>query len=239
MIVVLIMGLITGSFTGVVCHRIPRNESIFLPGSRCDSCLKPIAFCHNIPIVSFLQQKGICCYCGSKINRLYFTLEILTPVLFLILYYYYGLSILFFYKAFIFTVLMAASAVDIETYTIPDRFYIMLLIISFIYSSISNNLESWLLGTASYGFPLLLLYFISGIIQKEIIGFGDIKLMYAVGGVLSYSGVKNLLLFYEILYLSSGFFALFLIFIRKNSLKSYAAFAPFRCFSAFICGVFL
>ena len=116
MIAVLILGLIAGSFTGVVCYRIPRNESIIFPGSRCDSCMSKIAFYQNIPVLSFLLQRGKCHSCGAKIRKLYFILEILTPVLFLFLYFVYGLSIIFFYKAFVYSVLLAASFIDIETH---------------------------------------------------------------------------------------------------------------------------
>ena len=106
MIAVLILGLIAGSFTGVVCYRIPRNESIIFPGSRCDSCMSKIAFYRNIPVLSFLLQRGKCHSCGVKIRKSYFILEILTPALFLFLYFVYGLSIIFFYKAFVYSVLL-------------------------------------------------------------------------------------------------------------------------------------
>ena len=239
MIAVLILGLIAGSFTGVLCYRIPRNESIIFPGSRCDSCMSKIAFYRNIPVLSFLLQGGKCHHCGKKIKKLYFILEILTPALFLLLYFSYGLSIVFFYKAFVFSILLAVSFIDIETHIIPDRFYIILLITGFIYSVLQNNPENWFLGTASYGLPVFLLYSASDFIKKEIIGFGDVKLVCAVGGFISYSGLKNLLWFYEVLYISAGIFSVFLIFSGKRTLKCYMAFAPFICLSAFISGVFL
>ena len=239
MIAVLILGLIAGSFTGVVCYRIPRNESIIFPGSRCDSCMSKIAFYRNIPVLSFLLQRGKCHSCGVKIRKSYFILEILTPALFLFLYFVYGLSIIFFYKAFVYSVLLAASFIDIETHTIPDRFYNILLVTGFFYSVFYNNPENWFLGAASYGFPVLLLYSASDFLKKEIIGFGDVKLICAVGGFISYSGLKNLLWFYEILYISAGIFSVFLIFSGKRTLKCYMAFAPFICFSAFISGVCL
>lgn len=141
MITALLLGLAAGSFTGVICYRIPRNESIIFPGSRCDNCKIKINFFHNIPILSFLLQKGKCRNCGKKIKKLYFLLEILIPFLFIFLYFSYGLSIVFFYKALTFTVLIAASFIDIETYVIPDRFYIILLIISFFYSVFQNDTE--------------------------------------------------------------------------------------------------
>ena len=239
MIAVLILGLIAGSFTGVICYRIPRNESIIFPGSRCDHCKTKIPMFRNIPVFSFLIQDGKCHYCGKRIRTTYFILEILTPSLFLVLYFYYGLSIVFFYKAFIFSILLAASFIDIETHVIPDRFYITILITGFIFSVLHNTPESWFLGAASYGLPVLLLYSASDFMQKEIIGFGDVKLICAAGGFISYSGLKDLLWFYEILYVSAGIFSVFLILFKKRTLKCYMAFAPFICFSAFMCGVFV
>lgn len=239
MIAALILGLITGSFTGVICYRIPRNESIIFPGSKCDRCAAKIAFYRNIPVFSFLLQHGKCHRCGIKIKRSYFILEILTPVLFLILYFSHGFSIIFFYKAFVYSILLAASFIDIETHIIPDRFFIILLITGLLYSVLWNNPENWFLGAASYGLPVLLLYSASDFINKEIIGFGDVKLICAAGGFISYSGLKNLLWFYEILYISAGIFSFFLIFFRKRTLKCYVAFAPFICFSVFISEVYL
>lgn len=239
MIAALILGLTAGSFTGVLCHRIPRNESIVFPGSRCDECMTKIAFYRNIPIFSFLLQKGKCHNCGKKIKSLYFILEIITPVLFAVLYIFYGLSFVFFYKAFVFTILLAVSFIDIETHIIPDRCYIILLVTGFIYSVFCADTETWFLGASSYGLPVLLLYSASDFIKKEVIGFGDVKLICAVGGFLSYSGLKNLFWFYEILYISAGIFSIFLIFFRKRTLKCYIAFGPFICFSSFINGVLL
>ena len=234
MITALFLGLAAGSFIGVLSYRIPKNESIIFPGSRCENCMSPIPLYNNIPVISFLIQKGKCRNCGAKIKNLYFILEILTPVLFVILYCFHGFSIVFFYKALSFSVLLAASAVDIETHSIPDEFYITLLFAGFIYSGFWGSPEKWFLGMASYVFPVLLLYFFSDFITKEIIGFGDIKLMSAVGGFLSYSGLRNLLYFYEVLYISAGFFSLILIFFKKRKLESYIAFAPFIFFSVFI-----
>ena len=239
MITALILGLIAGSFTGVVCYRIPRNKSILFPGSRCDSCMAKIAIYRNIPILSFLLQNGKCHNCGKRIRKIYFVLEILMPSLFLILYLYYGLSLGFFYRAFVFSILIAASLIDIETHIIPDRFYIILIISGFIFSILRDTPESWFLGMAAYGLPVLLLYSASDFIHKEIIGFGDVKLICAVGGFISYSGLKNLLWFYETLYICAGIFSIFLILFRKRTLKCYMAFAPFICLSAFISGVFL
>ena len=126
-----------------------------------------------------------------------------------------------------------------ETRIIPDRFYIILIISRSIFSVLRDTSESWFIGMAAYGLPVLLLYSASDFIHKEIIGFGDVKLICAVGGFISYSGLKNLLWFYETLYICAGIFSIFLILFRKRTLKCYMAFAPFICLSAFISGVFL
>lgn len=224
---IILISLITGSFAGVLVHRIPVNEKIVFSRSRCDICKNRIAIYNNIPVLSFIWQKGRCKHCGKRIDRIYLYLEIITLLFFIILYKLHGLNTVFFYKNIVLTILLISAFIDIKTQIIPDRLYISILLISFIFSFTERNLENWYLGMAAFCFPLLLIYSLSDIFKKELIGFGDIKLMCSVGGFITYTSIANIICFYEILYITSGFFCILLIFLKKPKKRIYIAFAPF------------
>jgi leader peptidase (prepilin peptidase)/N-methyltransferase len=75
-------GLVFGSFITVLVHRIPRGESIVLPGSACPNCGTPIAPRDNIPVVSYLTLRGRCRHCGARISAQYPLTEAITGALF-------------------------------------------------------------------------------------------------------------------------------------------------------------
>jgi len=77
-----VFGAIIGSFLNVVIHRVPREESIVFPNSRCPSCGAAIAFYDNIPILSYAMLGGRCRGCSSPISIRYPAVELLTALLF-------------------------------------------------------------------------------------------------------------------------------------------------------------
>ena len=82
--IVIVFGLIVGSFLNVVIHRLPHDQSIVSPGSSCPSCKTPIRWYQNIPLLSFLILRGKCAKCGAAIHWRYPLVEFLTAVLFFI-----------------------------------------------------------------------------------------------------------------------------------------------------------
>lgn len=93
-ILVLGFGLIIGSFLNAVIYRIPREISMIRPRSSCPSCghvLRPIDL---VPVFSYLCLKGHCRYCKSKVPLNYLTIEILTSILYLVIYISFGDSVL-------------------------------------------------------------------------------------------------------------------------------------------------
>ena len=92
-IIFIISGLVAGSFLEVVIHRVPRKLSIIKPASFCPGCKRKIAFYDNIPLVSFIILKGRCRYCKNKIPVTSLLVEMLTGLLFLANYIFFGLTI--------------------------------------------------------------------------------------------------------------------------------------------------
>src|SRR5438445_12946584 len=76
-----VVGAIIGSFLNVVIHRLPREESIVFPNSRCPSCGTVIAFYDNIPLLSYAVLRGRCRSCKTHISVRYPAVELLTALL--------------------------------------------------------------------------------------------------------------------------------------------------------------
>ena len=64
------LGAVIGSFLNVVIYRLPRDQSLVRPASRCPACEKPIAWWANVPLLSYLALRGRCFHCKARISPL-------------------------------------------------------------------------------------------------------------------------------------------------------------------------
>ncbi len=75
-LLVFFVGAAVGSFVNVVVSRLPLEKNLIWPGSRCGSCLQPIRWYDNLPLVSYLWLRGRCRTCGAKFSARYFLVEL-------------------------------------------------------------------------------------------------------------------------------------------------------------------
>ena len=87
MVLTFILGTFVGSFLNVCIARMPLEKSILWPGSRCGSCLRPIRWYDNIPLLGYWRLQGHCRDCGSAFSSRYFWIEFLTGAMFAGLYW--------------------------------------------------------------------------------------------------------------------------------------------------------
>src|SRR2546422_6167718 len=87
-----LLGLVIGSFLNVCIVRIPAEESIVRPRSRCPKCGTPVKAFDNIPVLSWLLLGGRCRNCKEKISVLYPLVELFTGALFAASYAMFGLT---------------------------------------------------------------------------------------------------------------------------------------------------
>ena len=87
-----VFGAIIGSFLNVVIHRIPLEESIVFPNSRCPSCGGAIAFYDNIPVLSWVMLGAKCRSCKERISFRYPAVELITGALFVAVAWHAGLT---------------------------------------------------------------------------------------------------------------------------------------------------
>ena len=119
--------------------------------------------------------------------------------------------------------------IDIRKKIIPDRGFIILVTIGLLKGMINTNIEGYFLGMCVYPMPLIILYILEDYFKKELIGFGDIKLMMGIGGNLGYKNLAEIVKFYHAVYFLAGIMAiLFILYLKYKGKKAeYIPFAPF------------
>jgi len=213
-IFVFLFGAMIGSFLNVVIHRVPNEESIIFPNSACPECGKSIKPYDNIPILSWLILRGKCRHCQNSISPRYPAVELLTALLFVLVFFRIGLTA-FLPVALVFvTTMIALIFIDAENMILPDVINYPLLVFAllvrlifplFFGADFFSELKTvpliyfqdyplWLvsligaiLGGLAGGGSLWLV----GEIWKrlrgvEAMGLGDVKMMFAVGALLGW-----------------------------------------------------
>jgi leader peptidase (prepilin peptidase)/N-methyltransferase len=211
----LLLGLCIGSFLNVVVHRLPlmlergwRLESAEMlgvkvdtleavtltrPPSRCPSCGHGISWHQNIPVLSFVWLRGKCAACKKRIAARYPLVEIATGGLFMALGWRFGaIPVVLLWCAFAAT-LVALAAIDWDTTLLPDNLTLPLLWAGLVASALGWTLplSDALWGAVAGYLSLWSVYWLFKLTTgKEGMGFGDFKLLAALGAWL---GVKMIL----------------------------------------------
>ena len=128
--------------------------------------------------------------------------------------------------------------VDVKKRIIPEESAVILIILGLITAVQNDNLEKYYLGICAYSMPMIVLYILEDYFGKMLIGFGDVKLMMGIGGLLGYFEIEKVLNFYMILYIFSGIIAFLFLFLKKWKKYDYIPFAPFIVISYIIFRIF-
>ncbi len=187
-----VLGLLVGSFLNVCIVRLPANQSVVRPRSRCPRCEKPIAWYDNIPVLSWLLLRGKCRGCGLPISPMYPAVELLTGAIWALMAWRYPLEPEALRGALFFTILLGIALTDIREYIIPDEFNFVGLAIGLLFALAGglHTLLPALIGAVT-GFGLLWAIGFGGslLLKKEAMGGGDIKMMAMVGAFIGWQGV--------------------------------------------------
>jgi len=211
------LGCAFGSFFNVLIYRIPKKQSIIFPGSHCENCKKHIPFYQNIPIISYILLRGKCSKCGAKIHWHHIVVEIITPLLFLALFFRYGLHDFRFYKyILLFSFLIPVFFIDALHQIIPNVLSIPLLITGIIFVFIPGTDVGIINGLVTGAVVFCLLLFLAWAYQKirgtEGLGGGDIWLLTALATYFGLTGIPYIFLLSALMGI-----IYFLIFIRDKS----------------------
>ena len=188
---IFIIGIIFGSFYGVVGTRLPEEKSIVKPGSHCEKCGHMLKWYENIPILSYIFLGGHCTKCKSPIGFVYFLTELLSGCLFALCYKVFGINYQFYIAIILSSLVIIIFVSDSKYMIINDSplvlSAILIFIIKWLDTGVVSALMSLVYGLVIFGVAYLLMLFGSLAFKQEALGGGDIKLSFVAGMVL---GIK-------------------------------------------------
>ena len=227
-----VIGSCLGSFLNVCIYRMPREQSIVQPGSRCTACQHPLTWSDNIPFVSFVLLRGRCGYCHKPIHWRYPVVEFITGASTVAMFQRFGMTpVAVIYLAFVYG-LIVCSFIDLEFQIIPDEISVGGLVVGVLLSGVFPALHGtdsrWLaLGRSVMG--LLVgggLLYVTGLIgdalfRKESMGGGDIKLLAMAGSLLGWKLVALTFFIAPVFALIPG---LFVLLFKRSHVIPYGPF---------------
>lgn len=214
-----VLGLCIGSFLNVVIHRLPRmmeqewqNQcadlrgetisateplSLARPRSRCPSCGHPITASENIPVLSYLWLKGKCSACAASISPRYPLIEIITALLSAFTAWHFGPTLQAAGALLLLWALIALAAIDFDTQLLPDSLTLPLLWMGLALNlgGTFTDLPSAVIGAMAGYLALWSVFWLFKLATgKEGMGYGDFKLLAALGAWLGWQMLPAIIL---------------------------------------------
>ena len=196
-VVVFLVGLAIGSFLNVCIWRLPRNQSLWRPGSHCPRCRRPVRWYDNVPVISFLLLGGRCRDCHQPIHWRYPLVELLMGTLLALVAWHVGVGWHLLLYGTLIGGLIVSTFIDFDHQIIPDEITIPGVLIGVVASVLYPALHGdrlWsaalyhsALGCLVGGGSLYLMGLIGrAIFRRESMGGGDVKLLAMVGSFLGW-----------------------------------------------------
>ena len=236
-VAIALAGLAIGSFLNVCIHRIPRRLSIVSPGSQCPGCGSAVRWFDNIPVISFLQLRGRCRQCRTRISIRYPIVELVTMAVFLAHYAVLGLDILLVPRLLFACALIVLFAIDLEHHLLPNAItlpgigvglaFSLLLppgVVSAILGVLLGGGVLWAVGEAYYRYA-----------GQEGMGGGDVKMLAMVGAFLGWQLTLVTLVFSSIAGAVAG---MLVIVLGRGGLKHALPYGTFLALGALIASLF-
>jgi leader peptidase (prepilin peptidase)/N-methyltransferase len=253
-------GLVIGSFLNVVIYRLPiimqaewqaqcvelaggepdtqTRFNLLVPGSHCPACKTPLRIRDNVPLVSYFARRGRCAHCGAAISLRYPIVEALTAALSVWVAWRFGFSLAGLAALGFTFVLIALTFIDADTTLLPDS-----LTLPLVWAGLLLNVngtfvpvQQAVLGAAAGYLVLWSIYWLFKLATgKEGMGYGDFKLLAALG---AWFGWKMLL---PILLLSSvvgAMVGIVLLILARRGRDIPIPFGPYLAAAGFIALVY-
>ncbi|MGH8963151.1 MAG: prepilin peptidase [Jatrophihabitantaceae bacterium] len=115
-----VLGLAVGSFLNVVIYRVPKQQSVIVPASRCPSCETALRPWHNVPVLSWLALRGRCAFCADSISARYPLVEAGTAVLFVAMMLRFGMHVELPAYLFLVAVGLTLAMIDVDAQRLPN-----------------------------------------------------------------------------------------------------------------------
>ena len=213
------IGLCVGSFLNVVIHRLPRmleqgwadqcaelrgeeiaerpRYNLITPRSACPHCKHQIGALENVPVLSYLLQRGKCKHCGGPISARYPVVEIAATALAVAAAWRFGPTYQSIAIAGLLWALLALSMIDIDTQLLPDNITLPLVWAGLIVNSFGLivPIQDALWGAVGGYMVLWLVYWVFKLLTgKDGMGYGDFKLLAALGAWLGWQMLPVIIL---------------------------------------------
>jgi leader peptidase (prepilin peptidase)/N-methyltransferase len=184
------LGACIGSFLGVVIDRLPLGESVVRPRSRCGQCRKTLLWYDNLPILSHLALRGRCRFCRTPYGARSLALELLMGLMFVALFARFGATVACGFWLVAASALVAITFLDIDYFWVPDAitYPLMVWALAGALVPVGPALRGALWGLLPAALLWLVALGFERIAGKEGLGFGDIKLLAALGLMLGLPG---------------------------------------------------
>ena len=235
-----VLGLLVGSFLNVVIHRVPRDESLLRPGSRCPTCLAPIQPWHNVPVLGYVLLRGRCASCGARISLVYPVVELTTAVLFLaVTWRMASWDLLSALPAYLYFTAMgiALTVIDLRVRRLPNAIvlpsYPVVLALLVLSAAIEGDWQA-LVRALIGGAVLFGFYFLLAFIYPAGMGFGDVKLAGIIGGVLAYLSWGTLVIGTFLGFFLGAVAGLALMAVKRAGRKTAIPFGPWMLAGAMV-----
>ena len=243
LIVAGLLGLVFGSFISMLSWRLPRimglnsNEqlnAISLGGSKCPNCQSKLPWYRLIPVVSWLATRGHCHQCKLAISTRYPIIELSSAISVILVISYFGFNLQGVLAALLALWLLTISVIDIEHQLILDNLSLPLLWLGLFVNTFETftTSQSAILGAiAGYGLLWLVFHIYRLITGKQGMGYGDFKLLAALGAWLGIGALPNITM---IAAFTSLIIGLILILLKKHHWQNQIAFGPFLALGGII-----
>jgi leader peptidase (prepilin peptidase)/N-methyltransferase len=207
-----LLGLCVGSFLNVVIHRLPKimerqwkaecaevagqepappeRYNLVVPRSACPACGHRISALENIPVLSWLVLRGRCTSCKAPISMRYPAVELLTGALSGYIAWHFGFGMAAAGALFFTWSMIALTFIDLDTFFLPDSITLPLLWLGLLFNINATyvSLSSAVIGAAAGYLTLWSVYWaFKWATGKEGMGYGDFKLLAAIGAWLGWA----------------------------------------------------
>ena len=217
----LVLGLCIGSFLNVVIHRLPKmmerawraecaelagapagpadvgRYNLLVPRSACPACGQRIPALHNIPLVSWLVLRGKCAACGARITSRYPLVELAAGLIGGYAAWRYGATLAALGAMLFCWTLLALAVIDLDTQLLPDDLTLPLLWAGLLFNldRVFVPLSTAVIGAIAGYLALWLVYWAFKLATgKEGMGYGDFKLLAAIGAWLGWQKLPLVIL---------------------------------------------
>jgi leader peptidase (prepilin peptidase)/N-methyltransferase len=251
-----VLGLAVGSFLNVVIHRLPRmlqadwkaqsaeiegrtvlpgpRYNLWVPRSQCPSCAHALRAVHNIPVVSYLALRGRCAFCASPISVRYPVVEALTALLFAWVAAHFGWSAAGIGALVLTAFLVALAMIDADTTLLPDDLTQPLVWIGLLMNLRATYapLAEAVIGAVAGYLCLWSVYWAFKLATgKEGMGYGDFKLLAALGAWLGWKMLLPIILMSSLV---GALVGIVLIVLARRGREIPIPFGPYLAAAGFL-----